>query len=84
MSDRTTYHRGARDFGTGYDMMARIVELEAALAKANDLADAVHMMTDRGVIWRDETEREFQAPIKTYEDALDTLTAYRQSRDATR
>ena len=62
----------------------RIAALEAALAKADDLADAVHMMTDRGVIWRDETEREFQAPIKTYEDALDTLTAYRQSRDATR
>ena len=38
MSDelvKRTYHRGARDFGTGYDMMARIIELEAALAKAD-------------------------------------------------
>ena len=41
MSDdlvKRTYHRGARDFGTGYDMMVRIVELEAALAKADALA----------------------------------------------
>lgn len=26
-----TFHRGQRDFGTGYDMMARIEALEAAL-----------------------------------------------------
>ena len=28
MSDIPTYHKGQRNFGTGYDMMARIEELE--------------------------------------------------------
>ena len=58
--------------------------LRAALAKADELAGAVGMMTHRGVIWHDDTEREFQAPLKTYQDAVDALTAYRQARDATR
>ena len=50
MSDRTTYHRGARDFGTGYDMMARIVELEAQLAAADELAlqlDGPHVWLEK-------------------------------------
>lgn len=34
MSDITTYHRGQRNFGTGYDMIDQIEALEAKLAKA--------------------------------------------------
>jgi hypothetical protein len=30
-----TYHRGERNYGTGYDMMKRIDALEEALALAN-------------------------------------------------
>jgi hypothetical protein len=29
-----TYHRGQRDYGTGYDMMARIEDLEAGITAA--------------------------------------------------
>lgn len=29
MSDLPTYHKGKRNFGTGYDMMGRIEALEA-------------------------------------------------------
>jgi hypothetical protein len=31
-----TYHRGERNYGTGYDMMKRIDELEAALRAVVD------------------------------------------------
>jgi hypothetical protein len=31
MTSPATYHRGKRDFGTGYDMMQRIDELEAGM-----------------------------------------------------
>jgi len=34
MTQPATYHRGKKNYGTGYDMMARIDELEAKLAKA--------------------------------------------------
>lgn len=34
MSDIPTYHRGKRNFGTGYDMMEYIKELETNLEKA--------------------------------------------------
>jgi hypothetical protein len=34
MNDIPTYHRGSRNYGTGYDMMARIDELEAAIIDA--------------------------------------------------
>ena len=62
---------------------ARIEALEAALAKADALAESVHMMIDRSVIWRNETEREFQTPLKTYEDAHEALAYYREARKAT-
>jgi hypothetical protein len=31
MSDIPTYHKGQRNYGTGYDMMKRIDELEAGM-----------------------------------------------------
>ena len=43
MTQQSTYHRGKKNYGTGYDMMARIDELEAkiaALVEALRLADA--------------------------------------------
>ena len=33
MTQSATYHRGSQNYGTGYEMMARIDELEAKLAK---------------------------------------------------
>ena len=61
MSDelvKRTYHRGARDFGTGYDMMARIVELEAALAKADALLKDVSLYF--------EDDQSISASIRAY------------------
>jgi hypothetical protein len=43
MSDLPTYHKGKRNFGTGYDMMNRIEVLEAKLAKA---AEALRVAMD--------------------------------------
>ena len=42
MSDITTYHRGQRNFGTGYDMIDQIETLEAKLAKAVEALESVH------------------------------------------
>ena len=39
MSKIPTYHRGSRKFGTGFDMIGRIEEMEAKLAKAVELAE---------------------------------------------
>ena len=36
-----TYHRGKKNYGTGYEMMARIDELEAKLAKAVEALEMV-------------------------------------------
>lgn len=41
-----TYHKGPRNFGTGYDMMARIEELEAACWRMKE-------ERDRAIAWRD-------------------------------
>lgn len=42
MSKPTTYHSGARDYGTGYQMMKRIKVLETLLQEArSDLASQV-------------------------------------------
>ena len=32
MTQQSTYHRGSQNYGTGYEMMARIDELEATLS----------------------------------------------------
>lgn len=43
MTQQSTYHRGSQNYGTGYEMMARIDELEAmikVLVEALRLADA--------------------------------------------
>ena len=69
MSDRTTYHRGARNFGTGYDVMARIVELEAALKKADALEKSI--MED----FRKES-------METIRDLSLARRAYRAAREA--
>lgn len=47
MSDIPTYHKGQRNFGTGYDMMARIAELEAERRDANRRAAMQGIYTDR-------------------------------------
>ena len=47
MSDLTTYHKGQRNFGTGFDMMARIVELEAALEKAEISLEVIRDIAPR-------------------------------------
>ena len=31
MTQQSTYHRGSQNYGTGYEMMARIDELEATI-----------------------------------------------------
>lgn len=41
-----TYHKGQRNYGTGYDMMARIDELEAACWRMQE-------ERDRAIGWRD-------------------------------
>ena len=42
MTQSTTYHRGKRCYGTGYDMMERINVLEALLKEArSDIASQV-------------------------------------------
>lgn len=73
MSDelvKRTYHRGARDFGTGYDMMARIIELEAALAKADAVADDLESLMN---------EAEVYERFNLLEDRVN-LAAYREAR----
>ena len=42
MTDAATYHRGQRNFGTGYDMIDQIEALEAKLAKAVEALENVH------------------------------------------
>ena len=56
------------------DEADRISALEAALAKADELAGLLHAATTS----RAQDDLEWQI------DARDTLTAYRQARDATR
>jgi hypothetical protein len=46
MSDRTIYHKGRRNYGTGFDMMKHIDAIEVALAAADDLAEACDQMAD--------------------------------------
>ena len=44
MTQQSTYHRGSQNYGTGYEMMARIDELEAklsALSKRHEKALAL-------------------------------------------
>ena len=73
MSDdlvKRTYHRGARDFGTGYDMMARIVELEAALTKADALADQCDTVIEENIEPPyGEGGKEFQRKLAAYREA---------------
>ena len=45
MSD-PTYHKGPRNYGTGFDMMDRIEELEAACWRMQE-------ERDRAIAWRD-------------------------------
>jgi hypothetical protein len=46
MSDIPTYHKGQRNYGTGYDMMQRIDDLEASLSE----------MTRRRDEWRKKSD----------------------------
>jgi hypothetical protein len=40
MTEIATYHRAKRNFGTGFEMIDRIEELEAKLAKAVEALEA--------------------------------------------
>jgi hypothetical protein len=46
-----TYHRGARNYGTGYDMIERIEELEAAIQRSVIKLDLTGLV--RGLVWQD-------------------------------
>jgi Lar family restriction alleviation protein len=45
-------------------------------ARVKALVDAVTVAINRGVIWRNETEREFQMPIQAYERMAEALAAF--------
>jgi hypothetical protein len=57
MGDR--YFCGPRDFGTGYDMMRKIEDLEAEVARLENVCKA----------WADVSQRNYQR-AKAAEDAL--------------
>lgn len=61
-----TYHKGQRNYGTGYDMMARIDELEAACWRMQE-------ERDRAIAWRDSDKDRADRAEVSLEKAVEAL-----------
>jgi hypothetical protein len=49
-----TYHRGERNYGTGYDMMKRIDELEVSLRQCVNMLRSLVAESGRSIEWGEE------------------------------
>lgn len=72
MTQSATYHRGKKNYGTGYDMMARIDELEAKLGALSKRHEKALVL---GADNRDKLAKAMEALVK----CRDELDAYSQN-----